>query len=99
MEMDGRAESEGVACCGRRNSQSKENQKRVSNVAVERRDSFLREKREVYACASRSGALFVGLTSKALGIMQDEGKRNGGIRQSDWYANATFYIHASLYLR
>ena len=53
----------------------------------------------VNACASRSGALFVGLTSKALEITRDEGKRNGGIRQSDWYANATFYIHASLYLR
>ena len=45
---------------------------------VERKDSFLREKKSVYACASRSGALFVGLTSKALEITRDEGKRKRG---------------------
>ena len=59
----------------------------------------MKKTREVYACASRSGALFVGLTSKVLEITRDEGKKNGGIRQFDWDPNMTFYIHASLYLK
>ena len=51
---------------------------------VKRRDLFLREKRKVYVCASHSGALFIGLTLKALEIMQHEGERNGGIQHCYW---------------